>query len=135
MLALRIVTPWTSVISRGDIAASITVVPPPGQGRAIEFDILLVDQTTPVSGWPGKNKQNTKLVGSYALPNGTSVWVIWSEVNMPNLGTHRGTPMFYRGSSFDDLKADELRMLMFGDEPDGSKVIYDCVGKYEQGDT
>lgn len=131
-LAFRIITPWSSVTSQCDMPTSITVVPPPTDGRAIEFDVFLVDSTTPVTGCPGKSKMNTRLVGSYALPSGTSVWIIWWEVDMPNLRTLRGTPKFYRGSSFDDLRVGGIRMLAFGDEPDGSKVIYDCVAKYDQ---
>lgn len=130
-LAFRIVTPWSSVTARGEGSASIVSVPPPAEGRAIEFDIFLIDSTTSMTGWPGKNKMNTRLIGSYELPSGNSVCVVWWEVDMPKIGPLQGTPRFYRGASMDDLKTEGLRMLMFGDEPDGSKVIYDCVAKYE----
>ena len=131
-LAVRIVTPWSSVTARGEESASIVSVPPPAEGRAIECDIFLIDRTTPMTGWPGKNKMNTRLIGSYELPSGNSVWVVWWEVDMPNMGTLQGTPRFYRGASMDDLKTERVRVLMFGDKPDGSKTIYDCVAKYEK---
>ena len=131
-LAFRVVTPWTSVATREDVPQPVFIVPPASVGNAIEFDVFLVDRTTPVTGWPGKNKQNTKLVGYYELPNGASVWIVWWEVRMPDLGTRHGTARFYRGSGFDDLKrGGTLRMLTFGDETDGSRVIYDCIGTYE----
>lgn len=134
-LAFRIVTPWSSVTSIGDLPPSITLVPPPAEGRAIEFDIFLFEGAMPVNSWPGKNKQSTRLLGSYGLPNGTSVFVVWWEVDMPDLGVLRGTPKFYRGSGLEDLKSEGMRMLVFGNEPDGSKVIFDCVGRHEHGAT
>lgn len=134
-LVFRIVTPWSSVTARSGESASIVSVPPPAEGRMIEFDIFLIDRMTPMTGWPGRNGMNTRLVGAYVLPSGNSVWVVWWEADMPKMGTLQGTPRFYRGASMDDLKTERLRMFMFSDEPDGSKVIYDCVGKYEKAHT
>ena len=34
---------------------------------------------------------------------------------------------FCRGRTKEDLKHNGLRALVFGDEPDGSRVIYDCA--------
>ena len=54
---------------------------------------------------------------------------------MPKLGGLRGNPQLYRGASFEDLKGDRLRALVFGGEPDGSKVIYDLVVRHDAAST
>lgn len=89
---------------------------------------MIISPATPVTGWPGKNKMGTKSVGSYKLENGESVWVIYWVVDMPNLAAAtQGTGRFYKGRTKEDLKSDTLRVLVFGKEPDGSRVIYDCA--------
>jgi len=96
--------------------------------RATEIDIMVISPTTPVSGWPGKNTMGTTPVGSYKLENGESVRVVYWVVDMPNLATAtQGTGRFYRGRSKEDLQSDILRALVFGKEPDGSRVIDDCA--------
>lgn len=134
-LAVRIVTPWSSITAHGEMSTSIVSVPPPAEGKAIECGIFLIDRSTPMTDWPGKKAMNTELIGSYELPSGNSVWVVWWEINMPKLNPLHGSPKFYHGHSMEDLKTEHVRMLMFGDVPDGSKVIYDCVAKYEKRST
>jgi len=129
-LAFRIVTPWSSVTSQAHEAASIVCVPAPAEGKAVEFLLVLVDGPIPVSDWPGKNT-GTQVVGSYALPSGTTVWIIWREIDMPNLPPLRGIPKFFRGKNLDDLKHGVVGMLLFGTGPDGSRIIYDCVAQYK----
>lgn len=130
-LAHRIVTPASSCTTKGNMPSSVHVVPPPAEGHAIEFDIFLINGTTALTGWPGQNKHGTRQIGSYSLPNGASVCVVWWEIKMPLLPPLRGTPRFYNGKDASDLEVGDLRALAFGAEPDGSKVIYDCVVKYE----
>lgn len=132
LLAFRIVTPWTSVSTPHTDMPNVFRVPKPAEGKAIEFDLFFVEPTTAVTGWPGKNKMNTSLVGSYMLPSGRSVWVVYWEIPMPKLPPMQSQPKFFDGKTFDDLKGDDLRLLAFGDEPDGSKVIYDCKVTYEE---
>ncbi len=49
-------------------------------------------------------------------------------VDIPDLtSSTRGSGNFFRGINRDDLKSNNLRTLVFGSEPDGSKVIYDCA--------
>ena len=100
--------------------------PKPAKGCAIEFDLFIIEPTTYVSDWPGKNSMKTELVGSYTLPSGRSVWVIYWGIPMPKLPQLRGAPKYFQASGPSDLTGDGLRALLFGDEPDGSKVIYDC---------
>ena len=69
----------------------------------------------------------TKLVGSYEIATGDTVWVVYQVIDMPDLSSStNGSSKFYRGRSLDDLKTGKLRAMVFGNEPDGSRVIYDC---------
>jgi hypothetical protein len=71
-LAFRIVTPWSSVRTPHKEVKKIFQAPKPAEGKALEFDLLIVDPTTLITGWPGKNTMNTSLVGSYKLPSSLS---------------------------------------------------------------
>jgi len=128
-LAFRIVTPHsavTSPISEAD--GNIIWIPNCPPLRATEIDIMIVSPTTPVTGWPGKNKMGTKPIGSYKLTSGESVWAVYWVVDMPDLSpATKGIGRFYKGRSEEDLKSGGLRALVFGKEPDGSRVIYDCA--------
>jgi hypothetical protein len=123
------VTPYSAVISPiRDADSKVTWLPNCPPKCATEIDIMIISPTTPVTGWPGKSKMGTKPVGSYKLANGELVWVIYWVVDMPDLSAvTKGTGRFYKGRSKEDLKSDNLRALIFGNEPDGSRVIYDCV--------
>jgi len=128
-LAFRIVTPYSAVtIPISDSDKNITWLPNCPPQRATEIDVFIVSSMTPVSGWPGKNKMKTNPVGSYRLANGESVWVVYWVVDMPDLSSAtKGVGRFYKGGSEEDLKSDNLRAIVFGKEPDGSRVMYDCV--------
>lgn len=132
-LAFRIVTPHsgvTSLISEPD--ENITWIPNSPPPRATEIDIMIISPITPVTGWPGKNKMGTKPIGSYELTSGETVWAVYWVVDMPDLSpATKGAGRFYKGRTHEGLKSDTLRALVFGEEPDGSRVIYDCavIGK------
>jgi hypothetical protein len=70
----------------------------------------------------------TKPIGSYKLTSGESVWAVYWVVDMPDLSSAtKGVGKFYKGRSKEDLKSDGLRALIFGKEPDSSRVMYDCA--------
>ena len=103
----------------------------PPEGRAIDFVVFLIDGAIPPDEWPGRDSMGTQSVGAYALPSGSRVQVVWWEIAMPDLGPLQGPAYFYRGRSIDDLRSNPgVGMLVFADEPDGSKAIYDCAAKY-----
>jgi hypothetical protein len=131
-LAFRIVTPRSSVCTPYKEAHAIVQVPKPVEGKAIEFGVLIVDPTTQVSNWPGKNKMCTSLVGSYTLPSERTVWVVYREIPIPVLPRQTGRVTFFSGMKPEDLKGQRLKALVFGDEPDGSRVIYDCLVMHEE---
>lgn len=128
-IAFRIVTPYSAVTTPlYKPGKNITWIPNCPSPCAIEIDIILVSPTTPVTGWPGKNKTGTQFIGSYDLSNGDSVWAVYWIIDMPNLASAtQGVGSFYRGRSKEDLKSGNLRAFVFGNEPDGSRVIYDCA--------
>jgi hypothetical protein len=94
-------------------------------GEAIEFDILLADAGSLKEAWPGKEKMKTSLLGTYARSNGGSVWIGYQTISMPRLPPLTGSPTFFPGASVADLKKGSVKALLFGDEANGLKVIYD----------
>ncbi|MBK6796470.1 MAG: hypothetical protein IPG76_06690 [Acidobacteria bacterium] len=129
ILAFRIITPFSAVTTPviGE-EKEMTWLPNCPEPQATEIDIFIVSPTTPVTGWPGKNKMETQLVGAYILANGESVWAVYRVVDMPDLSSAlKGTGHFYKGRNEGDLKSDNLRAIIIGNEPDGSRVMYDCV--------
>lgn len=129
-LAFRIVTPWSAVTNLIDGSKSKGVIwlPNAPEPKATEINILFTAPTTPVSDWPGRRSMNTSLVGSVRLQNGETIWAVYWVVGMPDFASFgERTFRFYKGYSEKDLESEGLRMLVFGTEPDGSRVIYDCA--------
>jgi hypothetical protein len=52
--------------------------PTPDEGRAASFTVSLSSPTTLVSTWPGSRAMGTKLVGTFGLSSG---WTVWVTVN------------------------------------------------------
>lgn len=128
-LAFRIVTPWSAVTSMIDNSddSAITWLPNAPRQKATEVDILFVNAAVPVTDWPGKRSMGTSLVGSIALENGYRVWAVSWVIEMPDLSRlNKGSGGFYKGRSRADLKDAQMRALVFGNETDGSRVLYDC---------
>lgn len=128
-LAFRIVTPWSAVTNSIEFGnhSKVKWLECAPEGKAIEIDILYSKPTTTVTNWPGKNSMGTHLIGSIPLNNGETVWAVYWIVNLPNFDTWPKTinMNYFNECSKEDLKEDGLRMLLFGSEPDGSRVIYD----------
>lgn len=129
-LAFRIVTPWSAITAplTGSKGKKVTWLPNAPESKATEIDILITQSTITVSGWPGKRSMGTSMIGSIPLESGETLWAVYWIVDMPDLSSFgKGVGRFYRGRNKEDLMADGLRALVFGAEPDGSKVIYDCA--------
>jgi hypothetical protein len=129
-LAFRIVTPWSAVthpIQESDLTGIIWLPNAP-EPKATEIDVFLVKPTTPVSGWPGKRSVGTSLIGSIPLESGETAWAVYWVVPMPDLSkVSKGVGQFYKGASEKDLEGQGLRAIVYGAEPDGSRVVYDCA--------
>jgi hypothetical protein len=76
----------------------------------------------------------TSLIGSFPLENGETIWAVYLIVDMPDFSTlGRGTGRFFRGKNEKDMKGKALKMLVFGTQDDGSRVMYDCAVQILQG--
>jgi len=130
-LAFRVITSSAAVCGPLIGEPDFVSVPPPNEGRAIEFALVVIDPRVPITGWPGKNSMNTSFIGTYGLASGRKVWVVYREIDMPVLPAIQGDPKFYAGRTSSDLSSDNLKAIIIGDDPDGSKLIYDCKVRYE----
>lgn len=129
-LAFRIVTPHSALITPIGLSdKSVTWIPNCPPQQATEVDIVIIPNNMPDDSWPGQNKMETKPIGSLTLANREVVWLVHRVVEIPDLSSVvGGQGTFYRGRTREDLKnAEYLRALVFGEEPDGSRVIYDCA--------
>ncbi len=131
-LAFRIVTPSSSVSQSinemRNINGDIIWIPNAPKLKAIEIDIFVTSETTPVTNWPSKRSMGTSLVGSFQLENGDTVWAVYMVIDMPDLSsTIKGQAQFFKGMGPKDLEGQNLRCLAYGQEKDGSRVFYDLV--------
>jgi hypothetical protein len=126
-LAVRIVTPYGSVCTPHNDIPNIIQIPNPAEGNAVEIDLLIIEPTVNlIPEWPGKDNMNTSLVGSFQLPSGRTVWVVYWEIPIPTSQKQlTGQMRYFAGSAHECIKGDELKVLAFGNEPDGSKALYD----------
>lgn len=131
ILAYRIVTPYSSITSStqdGGKYKNVKWLPNALESKATEIDILISKTETSINGWPGKNSMGTSLIGSFPLESGEIVWAVYWVIDMPDMSKcENGTLHFFNGKNKKDLKSNSLRALVFGAEPDGSRVIYDCT--------
>jgi hypothetical protein len=129
-LAFRIITPCSAVstVRAIPLPKNIISIPIPSDNRAVEVAVVITTRNTLVSSWPCRNSMRTELVGSMLLENGETVWVVHRVTDIPNLEILNGTPKYFKGITKDDLKRTKNpRILVFGYEKDGSRVILDCA--------
>lgn len=125
-LAFRVVVPCFSA-TREDVEAEEDViwVPSAPEKHAIQFAIVLTSPTCVVSDWPGKRSMNTQLVGSFILSSKETVWVVYSTVPFQPSMPKTGKACFFKGVDPAVFNSPTLRAVFFGEEPDGSRVMYD----------
>jgi len=68
----------------------------------------------------------TEFVGTFNLDGGERVWLVSRPTKMPPLKAHVSRSRFFHGKTQDDVRGPRLRAIVFGTEPDGSRVVYDC---------
>ncbi len=128
-LAFRVVTPWSAIKTPFDESKfkRIHWIPNAIENKATEIDVLISNPGVPIIGWPGKRSMKTKLVNSMQLDSGETVWVVHWEIEMPIFDKKPINLRLYKGQTKEDLKGKDLRMLLLGEEVDGSRVLYDCA--------
>lgn len=128
-LAFRIVTPYSAITNSTEIGKykGVKWLPNAPETKATEIDIFITKPEAPVTGWPGKKSMATSLIGSFPLENGATVWAVYWVIDLPDLSKWGdGVVRFFTGKNKEDLKKKGLRLIAFGKEPDGSRVMYDC---------
>jgi hypothetical protein len=127
-LAFRIVTPHSATTTPvGQTSKDVFWIPNCSEGSATEIDIIISPATNDAQNWPGKNRMGTKLIGSYNLPSKETVWVVYWEIALPDLSSFSGKAFnFFKGKSKIDLVGANLKAILFGDEQDGSRTLFDC---------
>jgi hypothetical protein len=130
-LAYRIITLASSVnlpvIPSAIGKGPISWYPPPDHPLGVETNVVFTAPGVPVSGWPGKRSMGTSLLGSFTVRNGTNVWVVARACEVPPLKVPGGQLRRLDGADPMDLTKPGMRAMMFGMEPDGSRVFYDVV--------
>jgi len=128
-LAFRIVTPYSATSTPvEDTLKDIIWIPNCAIGYATEIDIFITRLRDDPQNWPGKNRMATKLVGSYNLQSNETVSVVYWQIPIPHLSPIANKPFnFLKGASERDLKNRNLRAIVFADEKDGSRTIFDCA--------
>lgn len=127
-LAFRIVVPWNSAtVEPEEELEDIVWVSSAPKGHQHEFAIFISLQTCVVTDWPGKNGMNSKLVGSFLLAGGETVWIIYTTHSL-TIPAKTSYPMqLLKGVDASALQEPGLRAIAIGTESDGSRVMYDCA--------
>ncbi|TJV14895.1 hypothetical protein [Mesorhizobium sp.] len=125
-IGMHIITPFgSSTVQDKNLPAGFIKVAPAPTGRAIEFTVAVSEPQVLISGWPG-SRTGTSLVGTLALADGSTVWVLSSVVDIPEIKVPHRSPHFFEGHDVSDFRSDALRALAFADCADGSKMIVDA---------
>jgi hypothetical protein len=134
-LAFRICTPYsalTNSVKEGKYRG-VKWLPNATDMKATEIDIIITTSKGPKGGWPGKNNMTTSLIGSFPSENGSTVWAVYMIVDLPDFSKLKdGKAHFFKGFSKEDLKKLGLRLMVFDQMTDGSRIIYDLpiIHKY-----
>jgi hypothetical protein len=128
-LAFRILIPYVAVtVPLYNVPQqSITWLPAPPEGKAVEIAIVFTSPTATITDWPGRRTMNTKLVGKLNLDSGESVWVIHRIVDVPDFGTLHGKVTRFKSGGGTSLSEPGLRAILFGHTEDGSRFMVECV--------
>jgi hypothetical protein len=130
-LAFRIVTPFSAVTTKIiENNKDIVWIPNCPENMATEIDIFITSMEVDSEKWPGKNKMDTKLIGFYKIENSDTVCVVHWTIPMPDFSSLTGKQFqFFKGRSKADLASSNLRMIIFGEETDGSRTLFDLSVK------
>jgi len=134
-LAFKIVIPHWAVTSpiNDKEAAKITWIANAPRTKATEIYVLLTHGGSSSSEWPAKRSMGTKLIGTLAMNNGETLWVVYREVDMPDIPESINiSPHYFKGQNKSDIRPGS-KVLMFGIDPDGSRVIFDLTIKSVSG--
>lgn len=135
-LAYRIIVPIAgiNVPIGADVPESLVWIPAAPQNKAVEIAILFASPHTVIGGWPGRKAMGTDLVGKLDFESGETVWIVSHVVDVPSINLAPGSAItWFRGRSAQDFANGFARVILFGDEPGGSRYMVDMALQIEEG--
>ena len=125
-LAFRVLTPWSSLtFPQGTVEPGVIVIGAPPEGLAVEVAVLITAPSFQTEYWPGYSNMQTTLVGSFPLFSGSKVWLVYRNTPFAFSQPMKAQGTFFRGVDRSSLARDNLRAIIFGDFPDGSRGMVD----------
>jgi len=129
-LALRVIVPDSELTPFGFREEGILWLPRPGDGCVVEVNLFLLRPATRITGWPGRRSMGTELLGSAVMSDGGTMWLVWACRPLPQGLMDKIALLRERLSREEPVRRGALdspgiRAVVFGDEPDGSKVLVD----------
>jgi hypothetical protein len=132
-LAFRVIVPWFSAtVRQGAEEPNVVWIPSATENEAVEVCILICAPETVVTDWPGKRSMGTRPIGSFPLATGEVIWIVHRNSPIQIPPPEQGTATFFKGIDDSALSDTGLRAIYFGDEPDGSRVMYDVPVKIQR---
>lgn len=124
-LAFRIITPFSAVktkIAEGE--KEFVRIPKAPDGKATNIMILFISPETNLHTIKG-----AEVIGEVLLNNGEKVLAVHQVIDIvpPFTKKHQANPRYLKGKSKSDLVGEDLKVIIFGDASDGSRVIWDCA--------
>jgi len=131
ILAFRILVPECTVtVPKRVERKPIFWIPAPAKGLAIEISIFLINPEAQLASWPGALSMKTSLVGEFELKSMKKVWVVYREIEMPQVRIrNNGKLVFFRKLTKEELKTNGLRTLLIADDIYGSRCFLEKVIK------
>jgi hypothetical protein len=102
-----------------------SAIPPPGDALVC-FNVFLEEYGADLSGWPGKTKMNTKLLGRLPLARGGTVSVVANceqSVDQTFTGHHNWSPEEATRIRDSIRNAGDPRMVLYGATDDGALAL------------
>jgi hypothetical protein len=111
-------------------------VNPPPNGCTTEFAVIFTKPEINISDWPGKTVMGTSLLAKEILANKETLWLVYrsheiteglyKRIQDVRLKITSRPPVFSHGTV--NLNHPNLRLIIGGDEPDGSRFYMEIAG-------
>lgn len=133
IIGLRIVVTHAAVCTplKAEDSRKIKWIENCAPDKSTEIDILITPPDYKSQDWPGKNSMGNRLIDSYLLADESRVWITHHEIDPPDIKKQKINFKFFKGHDKYSLVNGKLKLMLLGDEPDGSKTLYDCALVFE----
>lgn len=133
-LEYRVVIPCSAVtipMVKGGFP-KIQWIPAPAVRQAIEIAIIFTEPETLVTGWPARRSMGTELVGKLELENGSTVWLVYHQVEIPQFGPVQGKVTPFQSGKDVDLSQSDIGIIVLGTAQDGSRFMMECATEFSE---